>query len=356
MRGSRGNRGLDMTTGLRVRRASSSRAKAPRWREWRARLLDQIRWLGNRSGLKKAETAISLAAFNTAGAVRRAQGIVGPDAGRKREQIGASKSSRPWVSRSSPRRPIRSARPGKPTARAVRISGRPSCARSSHRRIPPECTRLCGAPAHRAIAAEPNRWCASITSRPLFISVAESTESSDPSTIRVGDRLLRSDIGRDSRVRHGTALRKRLVGCAAPRPAPRSMAGTGRSHCVRCRLECFGAGVHARQLSKLPASTAIPCSPTAGACRRAPRSRRRQSCGTDDRRDHRIAGVAGSDGGERSAPACAWDDRPRSRKPSRKAANADSSAITAWLGRWLAHSAINPSTLLPAASTLARRR
>src|SRR5690606_32284774 len=57
-----------------------------------------------------------------------------------------------------------------------------------------------------------------------------------------------------------------------------------------------------------------------------------------------------------SGPAWARVDRPASRSPSRSAAKPAGSATAASSGRCATHSASSASTLLPAASTLARRR
>ena len=96
---------------------------------------------------------------------------------------GASNSSCPWARRSSLPTPesMRSGQPS-PTASAVRISGRPICARvEPSSNSTSACTRLCGCTTtSMRSAGRPNRWWASMTSRPLFISVAESTEIFGP--------------------------------------------------------------------------------------------------------------------------------------------------------------------------------
>ena len=73
----------------------------------------------------------------------------------KASRSGASKSSRPWASRSSPATPdsIRCGQP-RPTASEVRMSGRPSWARvEPSTNSTSECTRLCGCTSTRKLVA-----------------------------------------------------------------------------------------------------------------------------------------------------------------------------------------------------------
>ena len=129
---------------------------------------------------RNAATATSFAAFATAGAVppasaaaraRRRQG--------KRARSGASKPSCPIRTRSRDSTP-ESMRSGQPSAWAigVRMSGLPSCASTEPSTYSTsEWMTLCGwTTTSTASGPTPNSRQASINSRPLFISVAESTE------------------------------------------------------------------------------------------------------------------------------------------------------------------------------------
>src|SRR6266699_6969559 len=62
------------------------------------------------------------------------------------------------------------------------MSGRPSCAfREPSTNSTREWTALCGwTTTEICLRGRPNRWCASISSRPLFIRVAESTVTLGP--------------------------------------------------------------------------------------------------------------------------------------------------------------------------------
>ena len=141
---------------------------------------------------------------------------------RKASSSGASKSRR---------RPTRSI--GAPRGAAARgAAGRSRSARACRgaRSGPAGCRRrgapwrgpsTAGAPRPRSgRSASPNRWCASITSRPLFMSVAESIVIFAP-IVQVGCRSASAGVT----ARSSSAARPRngppdAVRIAAPRPAP----------------------------------------------------------------------------------------------------------------------------------------
>ena len=136
---------------------------------------------------RKLATATSLAALSTAGAVpparsasyaRRRQG--------KRVASGARNASAPMRGKVERSRTPASMRSGNASACAigVRMSGLPSCA--MHRAVDVFDQRMDHAlrdgSRPRSAPAASNSQCASITSRPLFIMVAESTEILRPIT------------------------------------------------------------------------------------------------------------------------------------------------------------------------------
>ena len=125
------------------------------------------------------------------------------------------------------------------------------------------------------------------------MSVAESTEILRPITqfgcahacSGVTSRVARAAVA-------GTDRRRRSAGCGARRAAHRPRvcpaAGTGKSRCVRCRSAgAWRRTLRGRHAAARRPSRALPCSPAARACRRAPRRNvDSQSGGADDRGHH----------------------------------------------------------------------
>ena len=125
----------------------------------------------------------------------------------------------------------------------VRMSGCPSSASTEPSTYSTsEWMTLCGwITTSMAAAGTPNSQCASMTSRPLFIIVAESTEILRPIR-QFGMRA--GLVGRDVRQFGERARAKRTAGSREQQAANagaagiaviRRAAGTGRSRCVRCR-------------------------------------------------------------------------------------------------------------------------
>ena len=161
-----------------------------------------------------------------------------------RPTSGASKSRRAAATRSSDSTPD-AILSGQPSACAigVRMSGLPSWARIEPSTYSTsECTMLCGCTTTSTCAGSiPNSRQASMSSRPLFISVAESTEILRPIFQRgcaqawsgVTRRELCARGSQERAARRGEQHTTHAShGSGPPRARP---AGTGRSRCARCR-------------------------------------------------------------------------------------------------------------------------
>ena len=163
-------------------------------------------------GPGRLATATSLAAFSMAGAVPPARSASKASARQgKRREVGRSNAS------AADRRQVELAPRRTRCAPDRRAHGRSACAcrgcpvgpaPSRRRRTPSNGSRFAdGSPPRSARQAAPNSQCASITSRPLFIMVAESTEilrPIDPVRMRAG--LVRRDVRRSvstARFRNG---------------------------------------------------------------------------------------------------------------------------------------------------------
>src|SRR5690606_19367477 len=204
----------------------------------------------------------------------------------------------------------------------------------------------------------PNRWWASITSRPLFIRVAESTEIFGPidhlgwatawagvtsaNEARLRPRngppeavstIRRTSWPRQARRHWNTALCSLSIGTMVA-PASRAAAITSSPASTSDSLLASSRRLPARAAARVEPRPAAPTIAATTVSQSSPAASASIAC----------------------APPCAVVARPASRSPARRTSRREASAIAAWAGRWVAHSCTSASTLLPAASTLASRR
>ena len=239
------------------------------------------------------------------------------------------------------------------------MSGKPSCASelpSTKSTI--ACTSDCGCTSTRILAgASANRWWASMTSSPLFISVAESTEIFGPID-HFGWAIACAGVTSASsarfRPRNGPPDAVRVIRETAEGSSQPAM----HWNTALCSLSIgtmVAPAAWAACMSSSPASTSDSLLAS---------NRRLPACAAASVDDSPAAPTIAAttlsqaspaaSASNAASPACAWVSSPASRSPSRNAAKPAASAITAWSGRCVRHSATSASTLLPAASTLAR--
>ena len=229
-----------------------------------------------------------------------------------------------------------------------------------------ECTRLWGCTSTSMRSpGRPNRWCASITSRPLFIRVAESTEIFGPidhfGCLTASATVTLASDARE-RPRNGPPDAVRMIR-ASPLPAPpvASRVASGRHWKIALCSLSIGTTVappsRAAAMSNSPASTrdSLLASNRRLPARAAARVDGSPAAPTIAATTVSQASPA-ANASIAAVPACGRVVSPAAARPSRRLPKHASSAITACSGRCTRHSATSASTLRPAPSTVARRR